>query len=270
MLVMFTGFAPKHYTDVGGNVFAIENFLVWVRGYSKLPYSAHLWSLSYELQMYVVIPLAFLIYRAAGQKFFLRLLLGVWIASLGARATFLFAMPSAGGIIWVTPFLRPESTLVGIALAIVVANHLLKPPKAVVMAILIGAVTALIAGPDISVGGLWLVVLYPICASIAGTLLWLALHADGFRSLLSHRAVRYLGKISYGLYVYHLLGIYGALACLQWLGLHHSPEKFVYYVCWLALALASTIAMAAASYRFVESRFLRLKARFELVKSRPI
>ena len=111
MLVIFGGFGSQYFTDVAGDVFGIENFLIWFRGYSKLPYSPHLWSLSYELQMYVVIPIAFLIYRSAGQKFLLRLLLGVWIVSLGARATFLFTVPEARGIIWVTPFLRPESTL---------------------------------------------------------------------------------------------------------------------------------------------------------------
>ena len=92
MLAIFGGFAPQYYANVAGNVFGIENFLVWFRGYSQLPYSPHLWSLSYELQMYVVLPLAFLIYRSAGQKFLLRLLIGIWLVSLGARATFSFTL----------------------------------------------------------------------------------------------------------------------------------------------------------------------------------
>jgi peptidoglycan/LPS O-acetylase OafA/YrhL len=270
MLAIFGGFAPRYYTNVAGNVFGIENFLVWFRGYSQLPYSAHLWSLSYELQMYVVLPLAFLIYRSAGQRFLLRLLMGIWLVSLGARATFLFTVPAASGVIWVAPFLRPESTLIGIALAVLVLNQQAKLSPSLVMGFLVAASVALIAGPDISARGLWQLALYPICASIAGALLWLALHADGFRWLLSRRVPRYLGKISYGLYVYHLLGIYLALVVFRWFGVQQQPEDFAYYMSWLVLALALTIMMAAASYRFIESPFLHLKARFELVKSRPI
>jgi peptidoglycan/LPS O-acetylase OafA/YrhL len=270
MLGLYGGFASQYYTDVAGNVFGIENFLVWFRGYSKLPHSPHLWSLSYELQMYVVIPLAFLIYRSAGQKFLLRLLIGIWFVSLGARATFLFTLQAASGIIWVAPFLRPESTLIGIALAVLVMNQQAKLSPTLVVGFLLAASVALISGPDISAGGLWQLALYPICAGIAGALLWLALHTDGFRSLLSRRVPRYLGKISYGLYVYHLLGIYLALAVFRWFGVQHQPEDFAYYMAWLGLALALTIMMAAASYRVIESPFLHLKARFELVKSRPI
>ena len=270
MFALFTGWEPKYYTDVTSNIFGVENFVVWIRGYSTLPYSPHLWSLSYEAQMYVVIPLAFLIYRASGQKFFFRVLIGIWVASLGARATFLFAAPEARGIIWVTPFLRPDSTLVGITLALVAANHEVKVSKALVTAILISAAAALLLGPDISAGGSWLLVLYPICATIAGALLWLTINTRILSALLSHKTVRYLGKISYGLYVYHLLAIYAVLAAFQRLGIQHSPENFAYYLCWLVLALALTIGMAAISYRFVENPFLRWKSRFELVKSRPI
>lgn len=71
----------------------------------------------------------------------------------------------------------------------------------------------------------------------------------------------YLGKISYGLYVYHM-GVMMLLA--------HIAPKFPhdYFVRWV-LVLALTIAMASLSYRYLESPFLRLKERFAFVKSRP-
>lgn len=75
----------------------------------------------------------------------------------------------------------------------------------------------------------------------------------------------YLGRISFGLYVFHQLGLLGAervfprysTSASQWLG--HT-----------ALGLLLTLPMAMASYRWIEQPFLRLKQRrFTLVRSRP-
>ena len=71
----------------------------------------------------------------------------------------------------------------------------------------------------------------------------------------------YLGKISYGLYVYHM----GALILLQ----HIAPKlPHDYFVRWLPV-LVLTIVTASVSYRYLETPFLRLKERFAFVKSRP-
>lgn len=68
--------------------------------------------------------------------------------------------------------------------------------------------------------------------------------------------VIYLGRISYGLYVFHGLGL--ILAALVFGP--HSPGN-------LALGLLMTIAMASISYRYLERPFLRLKRRFTRVPS---
>jgi peptidoglycan/LPS O-acetylase OafA/YrhL len=78
------------------------------------------------------------------------------------------------------------------------------------------------------------------------------------------RSIRYLGKISYGLYVYHLpcLTVVSKMV-LRFLK-HDSPLAD------FASGLPFTIGVAAISYRFFESPFLRMKERFEIVKSRAI
>ena len=60
----------------------------------------------------------------------------------------------------------------------------------------------------------------------------------------------YLGKISFGLYVFHA----AALRLVEF------PPA----------ALLLTVAMAALSYRFVETPFLRWKERLARVGSRPV
>jgi peptidoglycan/LPS O-acetylase OafA/YrhL len=70
---------------------------------------------------------------------------------------------------------------------------------------------------------------------------------------LSWPGIVYLGRISYGLYVFHTTGI--------WL---------VSYWWWpfrLPAAFALTLVAAALSYRFFECPFLRLKSHFTYVRS---
>ena len=74
------------------------------------------------------------------------------------------------------------------------------------------------------------------------------------------RPIVYLGKISYGLYVFHTTAIYVAERHLRMF--RHSER--------MALSLAMSIVAAALSYRYIESPFLRLKERFEIVHSRPV
>ena len=72
--------------------------------------------------------------------------------------------------------------------------------------------------------------------------------------------VVYLGKISYGLYVFHAMALEVSERYLQRHGQAIS----------LLVAFLLTAAVAATSYHFFEARFLRLKERFEVVRSRPI
>ena len=87
----------------------------------------------------------------------------------------------------------------------------------------------------------------------------------GMHSRLTQNAgLIYLGKISYGLYVYHLLGSWIAERLFG--RLHGHLEGVVL----LVASLCFTVALAAASYRFLESPFLELKKRFTYVPSRPV
>ncbi len=124
----------------------------------------------------------------------------------------------------------------------------------------IGALIWLAAGHYYSLSVAYMMLGYPGVAAGA-LLIFLAMLGSG----VSTGWLRYLGRISYGLYVFHGFALYLVYKALH--GSVHNLTTFVYY--W-SFGLALTVAMAALSYRFFESPFLRLKERFTYVKSRPV
>ena len=82
---------------------------------------------------------------------------------------------------------------------------------------------------------------------------------------LEYKWLNYLGKLSYSMYMYHMIVIGGVLQLV-------SKEEFdenivtaniVVYV----LTLLGTIVLSSLSYRFFERPFLNFKDRFALMKT---
>jgi peptidoglycan/LPS O-acetylase OafA/YrhL len=79
----------------------------------------------------------------------------------------------------------------------------------------------------------------------------------------------YLGKISYGLYVFHILSISVVGAVV--LQVDHAEGEWTHWantVAVFGVGLGLTILLASISYRFFEHPFLRLKERFTFIRSR--
>ncbi|NRB71193.1 MAG: hypothetical protein HRU51_04690 [Xanthomonadales bacterium] len=64
-----------------------------------------------------------------------------------------------------------------------------------------------------------------------------------------------MGKISYGLYMYHPVAIFIAISLAMAMDIRASWFHY-------ALSLALSVALAGLSYRYFESAFLRMKAGF--------
>jgi peptidoglycan/LPS O-acetylase OafA/YrhL len=103
--------------------------------------------------------------------------------------------------------------------------------------------------------------MYPAVAAACSALILGTLHLQ-----VSNRpvvqALVYLGRISYGLYVFHLMFI----MMFDVAAVHEPGVRGARTV----LALLATIATAAVSYHFLERPFLRLKQAFARVESRPV
>lgn len=87
----------------------------------------------------------------------------------------------------------------------------------------------------------------------------------------------YLGKISYGLYVFHVMALDSVVAGMNRMGLtlrtgagHSVANLLLVFGVKLPVAMGLTIGVAAVSYRWFETPFLRIKDRFALVHSRAV
>ena len=106
---------------------------------------------------------------------------------------------------------------------------------------------------------LWDAALYPLVPIACSMMLFAFLGLRAKRGLLT-----YLGRISYGLYVFHLMAMHISDVALSGMrgGLTHAALRVV-------VAFVLTVGIAATSYSVLEKPFLRVKERFTLVKSRP-
>jgi peptidoglycan/LPS O-acetylase OafA/YrhL len=85
----------------------------------------------------------------------------------------------------------------------------------------------------------------------------------------------YLGRISYGLYVFHGFAIHATdYFVIGYFAAHKSPLirllQGPIYILNIGLTFGLTILMAALSYRFFETPFLKMKKRHAVIESQPI
>jgi peptidoglycan/LPS O-acetylase OafA/YrhL len=240
-------------------LFAGNWYFCWHRfAYSVL---VHLWSISVEEQFYLLFPSAA---RAASIHWLRRGALA--LGALALLLTFLLVARGASNSgIWANSFVEAIFFAGGTYFATHASlTEQRKSLARAIIAVLGGFGLWLIAG------ALWIMSgvgssLYAgefmfsffLVAVGCSSILWGFLHLP---LALLPRPLIYLGKISYGLYVFHALMQYVSRILVS--RYTHIPGFS------LLAALLLTIAAATLSYEYFEKPFLRLKSRFEVVHSR--
>ena len=219
---------------------------------------ALLWSVSIEEQFYIVWPW---LMRLFGP----RLQLCAWGMLAVATITRAFLIATRTDLtgmdvrIWTNTLARLDPIAGGALLAVLLQGEIPKHRvRSRALWIASGGIALWIAGSMLKdPGWIWLVT-YPLAAGGCVAILYGAFTPDGGRA---PGILTYLGKISYGLYVFHV----AAIRLVQTITGPSLSGPMV-----LLLALALTVAAAALSYRYLESPFLRLKNRFERIETRAV
>ena len=235
-------------------------------------FMAHLWSISVEEQFYLFWPW---FARYVPRRRIVAIPIVMIAVAFITRAIFLPLNPNAQ--VWNNTFSRLDPIAVGILIAL--APRLNPRPALRVVLVLAGIAGWLFAayycGLPFQVSTLKNSLGYPAIALGSGAFVLATLGAGSLRSgSAMARCLIYLGKISYGLYVYNMIAIFtatlflyrGAFGTLVSAG--HPP--WTAFPIYILLAFGLNVALAAVSYRWLEAPLLRLKERFTRVPSRAV
>jgi peptidoglycan/LPS O-acetylase OafA/YrhL len=202
-----------------------------------------LWSISVEEQFYLTWPL---VMRFCGtRRHLIEAGIVLWASAIIGRAVLLHE-GFAGLDLWLNSITHLDSIGAGVLLAAVRLERF-EYKRGVMIAL--GAALWLAASSDSNSSVLSSALIAP------GSGL-MVLGAIGSSGLLRWRPIVYLGSISYGLYVFHN-------------AIFRTSFQILGHASWALppVALAVTIVVAAGSYRYFEAPFLRLKSRFQRVRS---
>ncbi len=231
----------------------------------------HLWSISYEEQFYAIIP------------WYTRKLVNVpqiikiyWLAvlfgtGLGIRAIFICLQihPAA---VYFLPIAHFESMLGGIALGLGAFQSILARFKVPALWTIVLAFTLaifLLPNNDVTEWGSMLTYL---CVGMSATLILYLLTSSPnslINKLIGNVLFVSLGKISYGLYIFHFGCFTLAVTILNLLLKIQEPVLPQHTPLILLIAFALTILFSFVSYTFIEKPALSLKNKFSLVSSGP-
>ena len=230
----------------------------WICVTSGLPFSvaSPLWSISVEEQFYLGWPL---LLRVFGMNRIKQLAIAMLAVGVAVRVL-LAILGIADDAVWCNTFARLDPIALGALLAFVLRGR--SPQLNTGFRLLLcGLALAswLLVSKYLSLDGPTSVFTFfgSAVASVALLLAFLKTNAP-----LLHRApftwLVYLGRISYGLYVFHLfsLTLMSELSSIPVLGIPLNFERR------LLFSFLLTVVLATASYRLLEQPFLRLKKRF--------
>jgi peptidoglycan/LPS O-acetylase OafA/YrhL len=237
---------------------------------------AHLWTLGVEEQFYLVAPLLIL---TLGNRKLSWICVLAWIG--GAVLHYLAAaQPNPDQFAGVLPWMQLDPLTLGIAAAILQrqGRFLGVTPRAFGIAGIVCAILALptnafpwmvwVGGCDFHLGPAPTNKLIIFCqvvsqwflsAAVAAVILAFWNGRGGWvRLFLGWKPIAYLGKISYGLYLYHLFVLVTCQNYVPWCQDHRLAGATV--------ALAITIAISAISWHFIENPINELKRYFPYQK----
>jgi peptidoglycan/LPS O-acetylase OafA/YrhL len=232
-VALVAGAGTDALTDAAAALFYVGNWATIPEGGLGLGTLSHTWSLAVEEHFYLLWPLVMIVALPRLSRNGMLVLLAVGILGSAALRAALVASDASVHRVAFGSDTRAEALLIGCAIALLPAARL--PVIVPLVGLVIGGVLM-----RYTPGGLTLGLSFVTLASAAAVVGV----ADG-HGWLGWRPLALLGRISYGVYLWHYPLMFGLARHYGWEG-----------ALWgLGLTLAS-IAIAAASYRWIESPFL--------------
>jgi len=243
-----------------------DNLFAAFQGYDPISFSGHLWSISYEEQCYILIPPVLWLLSRASSRWRTTALFAAIAAGIAFKLLLILHGPGQPSIYALSPS-HFEPILFGGVLGMGTLDRFWhRLPGWFPLPLVVASVALLCVLPSDNDTTLWLFPKYLASGLAAAFMLQAALSCDKLRAFLSHRVLVHLGRRSYGMYLYHPPAILVTdVVARRVLGVHERMGLLSF-----VLALLVTWIAAHFSYQWLESPFLRIKKRYEVVPSRPI
>lgn len=268
---LLSGYSLAQISPLLYYVFYLGNIPALAPYFHLVPQSiqlVHLWSLAVEEQFYILWPFLLVLF-ARKRRGAMHLILALWTLSLLFRVTMIYFQTTME---WRGEFLpsRAGELLAGAYLAMMVRGDTQERQRLFrwLPAILIGSAVLVVAICFVTGGAsfetpLMSTVGLCCCSTLFASMIGLALRPGILQTIFALPVLRWLGKISYGVYVYHMLlrtfwiWIADQIAYRVYPGIGYEGRlALIFFV-----ALAGTLAIASLSFYTFESAFLRLKDR---------
>ncbi|WP_263416872.1 acyltransferase family protein [Terriglobus albidus] len=259
---------PGYKMRLLANLLLMGNWYVAAHGFS-IAIASPLWSISVEEQFYVLWPSVRKFFKRKGAQLF-----SIVMFVVGYIALFWLGYTHASErAVWVNSFVLFQYFCSGCMLSLLLRG---RAPQWNIFTRLLVVTAGLVlfaaasylmfvpsnTNPSAIMSG-YLLVNIGSCVVFLGFL-------GASETFSKARPLIYLGKISYGLYVFHWIVLLICFKIFTHLrGRFHVPEA-VLTAARLSSALAFTILIAALSYRYFEAPVLRFKRLFEVVHTREV
>jgi peptidoglycan/LPS O-acetylase OafA/YrhL len=254
------------HMQIVASAFFFANWYFAKNGWPASNPIAHFWSISVEEQFYLLWPNVVKRFGISAST------VAAWLCMpIGLLFTLVLAERKADPdtTIWCNTFVQFFFFSEGAAIAFALAKFAKKKSNALTALLWPMGVLAWLFGARCGVLDMPLTSGVQLCLGYLAVGLGCAAFLLGALSLEDRfvpKPVAYLGKISYGLYLFHAI----SLALVRSAVSRFELGVWITNIPFVAISLALTIAVSHLSYQYLEKPFLKLKERFTIVKSRPI
>lgn len=241
------------------HLFLFPNMATAIYGF--IPYIAQAWSIGTEQQSYFIWPILLKKFN----KYRLQLMLSIVVFHFVARVLlsdrFQISIPHRITLLKFWMHFNIDAIAIGSIFAIILFNKhkILKYILHIKFFYFITAITIVLLGTATKIPFAH----YASYAVLFGIIITNLAENKKLKNILEGKIISYLGRISYGIYMYHFIVLIPVLMLMSQL---KTDSNIIIY----SLILTITIAISSISYHYFESFFLKTKTKYAFIKSGKI
>lgn len=238
-----------HWYRALGLLTFTDDFFAAFEGFNPIRYTGHLWTISYEEQFYLCLPflIPWLVRQPPARRVWF--LIATLVVSQLAKCISIYYQLS-DLFLWTMPVTHLESIVAGIVMAFY-EETCTRLNRTLVGSLMVLSACLIFFLPDTTVTAYHLIPVYLSAGLFSASVVCFAINArtQVLRNFLSNAVISFLGKISFGLYVFHSICLHAADRVL---GVSHPLLNFI-------VALTAVVLISSISYVLFERKFLLIK-----------